>query len=305
MKKISRRQFLKGSMMAGAYLAAGRGAGALWRPRRAYAFAQSPNLKKFISRRLRNPLTGGIPLAASDGVRNWPALTATGIPVDASIGVRKWGAKTATHYTIDISQFKDQLHPSLANATALGIRAERQFQAPGRHHRRQEGTPRSRSPSGTTCPTAHIIPVDTTIPGANQAPEPHGRPPPRRARPLDQRRRPLRLVGAGRHPRRQLPEQPGPEPRRRRRTRPSTTTPTTRAPGWCGTTTTPSASRASTPTRASPPPTSSRMTLRGLTDPQAPDLRSSRTSSIRGRSPSSSRTRSSSTRNIGHWTPPG
>ena len=84
MKKISRRQFLKGSMMAGAYLAAGS-AGALWKPRRAYAFAQSPNLKKFIQP-LRNPLTGGIPLAASDGVRNWPALTATGIPVDASVG---------------------------------------------------------------------------------------------------------------------------------------------------------------------------------------------------------------------------
>ena len=48
MKKISRRQFLKGSLTAGAMIAAG-GTGALWRPRKAYAFAQSPSLRKFIS----------------------------------------------------------------------------------------------------------------------------------------------------------------------------------------------------------------------------------------------------------------
>ena len=141
MKKISRRQFLKGSMMAGAYFAAG-GAGAFWRPRRAYAYATSPNLQKFVWP-LRNPLTGGIPLAASDGVRNWPALTATGIPVDASTGVKKWGAQTATHYTIGISQYTDQLHPKLPPTKPLGVRPGRHFklQAPGRHHRRQEGRP--------------------------------------------------------------------------------------------------------------------------------------------------------------------
>ena len=46
-KKFTRRQFLKGSMMAGAYLAAG-GAGALFKPGKAHAFATSPALKKFI-----------------------------------------------------------------------------------------------------------------------------------------------------------------------------------------------------------------------------------------------------------------
>ena len=61
-KKFTRRQFLKGSMMAGAYLAAG-GAGALFKPGKAHAFATSPSLMKFIQP-LRNPLTGGIPLAA-------------------------------------------------------------------------------------------------------------------------------------------------------------------------------------------------------------------------------------------------
>ncbi len=98
MKKISRRQFLKGTLTTGAMLAAG-GAGALWKPRNAYAFAQSPGLKKFIQP-LRNPLTGGIPVAASDGTRTW-------------------GSTVASHYTIDIGQFADQLHPDLANPTRL------------------------------------------------------------------------------------------------------------------------------------------------------------------------------------------
>ena len=68
MKKITRRQFLKGSAMAGAYLAAG-GAGALFNPRKAHAFAQSPSLRKFMQP-LRKPITD-IPVAASDSTRTW------------------------------------------------------------------------------------------------------------------------------------------------------------------------------------------------------------------------------------------
>ena len=96
--KITRRQFLKGSLAAGALFAAG-GTGILLGPKKAHAFSQSPNLQKFIQA-LRNPLTGGIPIAASDGTRTW-------------------GSITATHYTIDIGQFADQLHPSLPNPTTL------------------------------------------------------------------------------------------------------------------------------------------------------------------------------------------
>jgi spore coat protein A, manganese oxidase len=167
MKKISRRQFLKGSMMAGAYLAAG-GAGALFKPKKAYAFAQSPNLKKFVWP-LRNPLTGGIPLAASDGVRNWPALTATGIPVDASVGVLKWGAQTATHYTIGISEYRDQLHPQLTNGTRLwGYGQNGNYKHLGGIIVAKRDAP-VQITFQNNLPDSNIVPVDTTIPGAKQA----------------------------------------------------------------------------------------------------------------------------------------
>ena len=145
MKKISRRQFLKGSMMAGAYLAAGS-AGALWKPRRAYAFAQSQNLKKFIQP-LRNPLTGGIPLAASDGV--------------SKLG--------ATHYTIGISQYTDQLHPQLKNGTRLwGYGQNGNYKHLGGIIVTKRDAP-VQITFQNNLPDNNIIPVDTTIPGAKQA----------------------------------------------------------------------------------------------------------------------------------------
>jgi spore coat protein A, manganese oxidase len=149
MKKISRRQFLKGSMMAGAYLAAGS-AGALWKPRRAYAFSQSPALRKFVQP-LRNPLTGGIPLAASDGVR-------------------KWGTQTATHYTIGISQYSDQLHPDLPSTKLWGYG---QGATSGYRHLGGIIVGKRDVPVQITfqnnLPDSNIVPVDTTIPGAEQA----------------------------------------------------------------------------------------------------------------------------------------
>jgi spore coat protein A len=110
-------------------------------------------------------LTGGIPLAASDGTRTW-------------------GTKTATHYTIDIGQFEDLLHPDLPNTTRLwgfgqnfsatssgwtkhlgGIIAvgkNTPVQITFQNRLTRNGTP-------TGAPRASIIPVDTSIPGANQA----------------------------------------------------------------------------------------------------------------------------------------
>ena len=55
--KITRREFIKGSLTTGAFIAAG-GAGVLFTPRRAHAFAQSPNLQKFISAAARRGGTG-------------------------------------------------------------------------------------------------------------------------------------------------------------------------------------------------------------------------------------------------------
>jgi FtsP/CotA-like multicopper oxidase with cupredoxin domain len=141
---MKRREFIQISGMAGAgLLVGGRGT--------AYAFAQSQNLRKFIQK-LR--LAGAdIPLAASDGTRRWPNLT-------------------ATHYTIDISEFRDQLHPDLANPTTLwgygqgGVRRHL-----GGIIAAKKGTPvqitfRNKLTSGR-----HIIPVDTSIPGADLGPE--------------------------------------------------------------------------------------------------------------------------------------
>jgi spore coat protein A, manganese oxidase len=162
-KKFTRRQFLKGSMMAGAYLAAG-GAGALFKPGKAHAFATSPALKKFIQ-----PLRG---------------LGGSGIPIAASDGTRRWGSTIATHYTIDIGQFEDMLHPDLPNTTRLwgfGQNFSASNSGWARHlggvvavgkntpiqftfQNRLTSTGRF---SGT--PLANIIPVDTSIPGANQA----------------------------------------------------------------------------------------------------------------------------------------
>ncbi len=70
--KITRRQFLKGSLAAGALAATG-GMGVLLTPGRAHAFVTSPSLQKFIQ-----PLRGiggaGIPVMTSDGTRTWGAI---------------------------------------------------------------------------------------------------------------------------------------------------------------------------------------------------------------------------------------
>ncbi len=97
--KITRRQFLKGSLATGAIVAAG-GVGTLLTPKKAHAFAQSPNLQKFIQA-LRGVGGAGIPVATPDLVP------------------QPWWQPGVTHYTIDIGQFTDQLHPSLPNQTRL------------------------------------------------------------------------------------------------------------------------------------------------------------------------------------------
>jgi spore coat protein A, manganese oxidase len=131
----------------------------------AYAdFAQSPPLEKFIQ-----PLRGlggttGIPLAASDGTRKWPGVT-------------------ATHYTIDIGQFTDKLHPALPETTLWGF--GQYFDINNPHWTRHLGgiivaerdkpiqiTFRNRltttgNPDGAPLP--NIIPVDTSLVGGNVA----------------------------------------------------------------------------------------------------------------------------------------
>src|SRR4030042_3237380 len=111
MAKITRRQFLKYSAIAGAATVLP------WKLAMREAYAQygvnSPNLQKFI-RPLRS--IGGIagvftPITAPD--------TQQAIPVAGSDGTRGWGSISAAHYKIDIPQFTDQLHPNLPGATPL------------------------------------------------------------------------------------------------------------------------------------------------------------------------------------------
>ncbi len=130
------------------------GAGALLMRGRAYAGAQSDNLKKFIQpiRSIGGAagvfnanVQGKIPLAASDGF-----APITGV----------------THYTINIGQFSDQLHPNLPNKTKLwGYGQNGNFTHLGGVIVAQRGSP-IQITFVNQLPSTHILPVDTTIPGA-------------------------------------------------------------------------------------------------------------------------------------------
>ena len=128
--RLSRRTMLKAGAIAGAGLAVP------WRwlavPRRPQAFSQSDKLRKFIQP-LRNPVLGGIPLAAADTTP------------------QPWWQPGVTHYTIDIGQFTDQLHPDLPNPTRLwGFGQGGNFRHLGGIIAAKRGR-RSRSRSATTC----------------------------------------------------------------------------------------------------------------------------------------------------------
>ena len=127
------------------FLRTGAGAAALLATRqRAYAFAQSPDLPKFIQplRGVGGP--GGIPVAVPDSP------------------TKGWWQPGVTHYTIDIGQFTDQLHPDLPNPTRLwgfgqgptsnfkhlgGIIAAKRG-TPGPDHLPQQPAPHAHPPGG-------------------------------------------------------------------------------------------------------------------------------------------------------------
>jgi spore coat protein A, manganese oxidase len=165
MTMLTRRQLLKASAMAGAGLLLP------WKGtvRSAYAFAQSDALKKFAQQ-----LRGNTALSLLNE-----------IGVAAPDGTRTWGSVVANHYTIEIDQFQDQLQPTLpppappAPVTKLwGFKPTTYLLntsppgAAGRHLGgiivAQKGTP-VQITFKNKLPTPHLIPVDTTIPGANQA----------------------------------------------------------------------------------------------------------------------------------------
>jgi spore coat protein A len=162
MKKVSRREFLKFSAMAGA--AAVLPLKFALREAWAQYGVNSPPLQKFL-----DPIRGiggaGIPVMARDNA---------GAPVNFNSPYGSW---SALHYTIDIGRFTDQLHSQLPNPTKLwgfgqggtfkhlgGIVVapkDTPIQITFRNKLTVDGTPAG-------APLNHIIPVDTTIPGANQ-----------------------------------------------------------------------------------------------------------------------------------------
>jgi spore coat protein A, manganese oxidase len=142
--KITRRQFLKGAAATGVGMALPLkfGVGT------AQAFAQSPQLTKWIQ-----PIRG---------------LGSTGIPVMSSIPDPVYA--NTNFYQITVGEFTDQLHPSLGPTKLWGYSdttnsVQRHL---GGVILARRGTA-SRIRFTNALPSTNIIPVDTSIPGANQA----------------------------------------------------------------------------------------------------------------------------------------
>jgi spore coat protein A len=150
---ISRRRFLQAGAGTAAFLALRN---------KAFGFYQSPGLQLWKTN-LRGAGPSAIPVAFPDPT----AAPVTGV----------------THYTIDIGQFSDFLHPSLDSTLLWGFDPTRQFpdaSAPRPKHLggiivAQKGSPiqitfRNNLPTQSQpWGQIHIMPVDTTIPGAGQA----------------------------------------------------------------------------------------------------------------------------------------
>jgi spore coat protein A len=164
---LTRRQFLKvGSIIgasammpqimreAPALQASARHASAM----RMRAVASSPTLSKF-AQNLRGVGPGGIPVAIPDGARQYGRFV------------------TADHYTIDIDEFTDTLHPDLSPTTLWGYNPESalgESGVPAPKHLggiviAQRGRP-TQITFHNKLPNHHILPVDTSIMGAEGAP---------------------------------------------------------------------------------------------------------------------------------------
>jgi spore coat protein A len=152
--KITRRQFLKGAVAAGVIA----GVPGFLRPKMAHAFYQSPGIPLF-NTALRGVGPGQIPVAAPGP---FPAPV-TGV----------------THYQMLISQFQDQIVPAstgLGPTTLWGYNPLRPlgggFQ-PQKHLGgllvANKGKPIQITFHNLLFVKKPLIPVDTTIPGANQA----------------------------------------------------------------------------------------------------------------------------------------
>ena len=144
---FSRRRFLKTSMAAGAGIALYGGFGS----KQAWAWYQSQQTPLWQTA-FRGVGPGGIPVAAADPFT---------------------GVAGATHYSISINQFKDQVHPTLGPTTFWGYNPAVPLGGgiqPQKHLGGiivgQKGQPIQLTFTNNL-PATHIIPVDTSIDGAN------------------------------------------------------------------------------------------------------------------------------------------
>ncbi len=154
----TRRTFIKNTVAAGAGLAALR----MFGPGKAWAFYQTPNNTTPLWRTaFRGVGPGGIPVAAPDAF----AAPITGV----------------THYTFNVNQFSDQIHPKLGATALWGYHPANPLGGlvnglpqPQKHLGgiivAQKNVPIQLT-FNNNLPGTHIIPVDTSIPGAgtNQA----------------------------------------------------------------------------------------------------------------------------------------
>jgi spore coat protein A, manganese oxidase len=166
---LSRRQFLKASMITGAAVGLG-GANVLLRPKTAHAavFAQSPQLTKWIQpirnldilkRSVDNPV--GIQTIIPNGLLGLPGT-----------GTIDQAFANTTFYQVTAAEFSDQLHPNLGLTKLWGYRDSTKPPANQTHLGGVIITTRgnaSRIRFTNTLPSTNIIPVDTSIPGANVA----------------------------------------------------------------------------------------------------------------------------------------
>jgi spore coat protein A len=121
------------------------------------AIGAAPSLALF-AQPLRGVGPGNIPVAATDGLRFW-----------------KGGDVVAQHYTIDINQYTDRLHPDLPPTTLWGYHSRKNLGGdPAQRHLGGLIVARRGQPIQLTfqnnLPAAHILPVDTTLMGAEGAP---------------------------------------------------------------------------------------------------------------------------------------
>jgi spore coat protein A, manganese oxidase len=173
--ELTRRDFVKTAAIAGTVFAAYRlpirsaqAAVSMPPPTAAY---NSPNLTLFLDD-LRG-VTGpeGIPVAASDGFRYWRLGQVQRFK--PLIG----NYTAATHYTINVNQYQDVLHPELDSAGGTYLWGYHPSKvlvgSPTQRHLGGIIVAKRGQPIQITfrnnLPPAHILPVDTSLPGADQA----------------------------------------------------------------------------------------------------------------------------------------